>query len=246
MLNDQTSHFSDWLKKLTGKELNLNLLKEIPVSINPGIGITDYEEKMVFNTKEYWESLPLKQNAANRINEIQKRFGFKVLFFSYRDWPQYGNQEASYRQDILARGYTPLQKKEIPSITTTWLKNGGINAEVISGFFPSLWHSIKGIFISQKKVIIEMGNPYISDTRFWNYFRRSILNKNRFQGANIQGFRFFIEDTPENAIKLSSLCDYVFMFEEPYNMDIVRYNFPKNVIMVKSWNDIYRYLKSLT
>lgn len=133
---------------------------------------------------------------------------------------------------------------DIKNITSKWLKDNGISALIVSGFISKFWFRIRSIFVNYKSVVIEKGNPYISDTRYLNSFRRKILNRNRFQASKLTGFRFFIEDMPENAIKLSSLCDYVFLFDEPYNKD-ERYNFPKNVIRVESWEDIYRYMKTL-
>lgn len=246
VVNDQTSHFANWLKNLTGKDLDLNLLKEIPVSINPNIGVSDLDEKIIFNTKEYWETLPIKNDAARRINEFQKRFGLKIFFFSYRDWPQFGSQEALIKQTITSKNLTPLKKGDIAVLTAKWLKTAEINSIIVHGFLSSVVFRIQSIFKSNKRAVIEMGNQYISDTRYWNHFRRAILNRNRFQGASIKGFKFFIEDTPENAIKLSNLCEYVFMFDEPYNRDTSKYNFPKNVIRVYTWNEIYSYLKSLS
>ena len=89
-----------------------------------------------------------------------------------------------------------------------------------------------------------MGNPYVSDLRFTKHLRNQILSRNRFQKSNLNSFRFFIEDSPENAIKLSSLCNYVFLLKEPYNID-EKFCYPKNVISVDNWDDIYRNLKML-
>lgn len=245
VVNDQTANFLKWIKLYTGKDIDMNLMKEIPVSLNKDIGITDFEEKLVFNTKEYWESLELKDNASNRIDDFHKKFGYKIRFFSYRDWPQYGSKEKEIRETILGLNYTPLEKNQIHEITNKWLKEKNINAIVIKNVFSHVCYLVSNIFHSPKKVIIEMGNPYVSDLRYTNYLRNRGLNKNRFQESNLKSFRFFIEDHPENAIKLASLCDYVFLLKEPYNTDI-RYKYPKNVIKVENWNDIYRKLKSLS
>jgi len=245
VLNDQTAHFAEWLFKLRGITLDKSKLKEIPVSLNSGIGVTDFDEKVVFNTKEYWEQMPQKTDAALRVNDFQKRFGYKILFFSYRDWPQYGSDESQIKKEITGKNFHPLKKGEIVPITNSWLKQNGIDVIVIDGFLSYLNYLLQSIFRSKKRAVIEMGNPYISDTRFGNRFRKHILNRNRFQGANMRGFRFFIEDTPENAIKLSAFCEYIFMFDEPYN-DANNYKFPKNVIRVKSWREIYHHMKTLS
>jgi uncharacterized HAD superfamily protein len=59
---------------------------------------------------------------------------------------------------------------------------------------------------------------------------------NRFYYTFIKPYRYFIEDTPENAIKLSNNCEYVFLFEQPYNRNTDE--LPHNVIRVSSWEEI--------
>lgn len=253
VLNNQTSQFADYLYKLTGKKIDITKIKEIPVSLNSSLDISDEDEKLVFNTKEYWQSLELKKGADKKINDIQKKFGYKITFFTYRDFPQYPNdstEKEAIKSKIRAKNYTPLEEGELPEVTANWLKNNNILSKnetniIIKNWFVKILYKISSLFIEYKKVVIERGNPYISDTRFFNNYRKEILNRNRFQSSKLKGFRFFIEDFPENAIKLSSLCDYVFMFDEPYNKQ-ENYNFPKNVIRVESWDDIYRYLKILS
>lgn len=247
VLNYQTLHFASWLKKMRGIELDITKLKEIPVSLNSGIGVNDIDEKIVFNTREYWESLPQKEGASLRVNDFQKRFGYNIVFYSYRDWPQYGAQEDNIKNEIKSQKLTPLESGDISKITSEWLKKNDMCVSLIDGYISYLKYLIRiNLFRrNTKNAFIELGNPYISDTRFGNNFRKKMLNRNRFQGANTNGFRFFIEDNPENAIKLSGLCDYVFMFNEPYNGDS-NYSFPKNVIRVNNWNEIYHHMKILS
>lgn len=245
VLNNQTKHFSNFLKIYTGKELDISKFNEMPVNLNPGINVSDYEERLIFNTKEYWETLPIKENSIKRINELQKRFGMKIIFFSYRDWPQYNNDEQIIKSEIKKNGYTPLENKQIIKITENWLKSNSLNAKVVGNYFQKLRNIFLSFFTDTKSVIIELGNPHISVNRNYYKLRKAILNNNRFQGANLKGFKFFIEDTPESAIKLANLCDYVFLFDEPYNKS-ENYNFPKNVIRVYSWDDIYRNLKKIS
>lgn len=70
--------------------------------------------------------------------------------------------------------------------------------------------------------------------------------KNRFYYTNKKPYRYFIEDTPENAIKLASTCEYVFLIEHPYNSEInFKENLPINVIRVKNWSEIKNTIKKL-
>lgn len=246
VLNEQTQHFSDWLLRYTGKKIDLNDLKEIPVSLNESLNVSDLEEKYIFNTKEYWEAIPLKKDAVTRIEQFQKQYGLEITIFTYRDWPQYPNdivKKEEIQKFIISKGFTPLKKGEIKKITLEWLAKSGIKVLTYNTLLDRIWYKIVGIFIKRKKVILETGNPYISDTRFWNRYRKSIKLKNRFQYANLHGFKFFIEDNPENAIKLSNFCEGVILFDEPYNQDSNKYVYTKNIIRVSSWNDIYRFIK---
>jgi uncharacterized HAD superfamily protein len=254
VLNNQTEQFVDYLFLLTGKKINKSRIKEIPVSLNRDLGISDEDEKLVFNTKEYWQGLELKPKADKRINDIQRKFGYKITFFTYRDFPQYPTIEEdkeAIKAKIIERGYIPLKDGELQQITAQWLKEKNIlnekeaNYIIVKNPLTKIWFQVSSFFVAYKRVVIERGNPFISDTRFFNNYRKEILNQNRFQFSKLKGFRFFIEDFPENAIKLSALCDYVFMFDEPYNKK-ENYNFPKNIIRVESWEDIYRHLKTLS
>lgn len=244
VLNNQTKHFVDYLKKITGKHIEADDIKEIPVHLNETLGVSSLDERCVFNTKEYWENLSIRPNTALRVNEFQKRFGYSILFFSYRDWPQYSNnQEKTKIDDIIRKaGFTPLKKDEIISITRKWLEKNNIEVIYSKGLINVLKNQLSSLFFFNKILTIEMGNPYITDTRFLNKMKKAIRNNNRFQGASLKGFKFFIDDTPENALKLSGLCDYVFLFDEPYNQNI---QLPKNIIRVKSWDEIYKNLKRL-
>jgi len=248
VLNDQTSNFFNELFCLTGKKIDINMVKEIPVHLNKGIEVTSEDELIVFNTKNYWNSLKVLPNASKRVDDLQKKFGLDIVFFTSRDWPQYPRNFKNrdfITNAIKKKEYESLNsKKDIEKITYDWL----IKHEFISKSDKySAIRFIKrttSIFINTRRVVIEKGNPYISDTRLSNYIISSISNNNRFQKASKNGFRFFIEDNPENAIKLSGLCDYIFLFDQPYNKD-ENYNFPKNVIRVYSWDDIYKHLKTL-
>jgi uncharacterized HAD superfamily protein len=245
VLNQQTEHFVEWLSKLRDIDINPVEILEIPVHLNHNLNINDLDERIVFNTKEYWQTLIMKENANKRINDFNRRFGLRIYFFSYRDWPQYGSEESKIRESIISKGYTPLEKGEISSITTKWLDSYGIKTYNVTGKISWLKYKFYQIFYGSNKLVIELGNPYLTDIRFGNRIRKTILNKNRFQGSQRIGFKFFIEDTPENAIKLASFCNYVFLFDEPYNNEN-NYNFPKNVIRVKNWNEVYSHLKLMS
>lgn len=238
--NHQTQHFVSWLYKLTGKKIEATDIKEIPVRLNNKLNVSDYDEKLVFATREYWETIPVRENANIRINEIHRSFGYKIVLFTYRDWPQYlPGKEEEMKKFIQSKGLHPLDKNDIKLVTRKWL-NDNLH------FTEKKWYDFFGQkikcwldeHIGERALVYEKGNPYVSDSR---------LSKtiNRFHGTKRYRLRFFIEDHPENAIKLSNYCEYVFLFDEPYNQ-AEAYDFPKNVLRVYNWNDIYRHLKRLS
>lgn len=60
--------------------------------------------------------------------------------------------------------------------------------------------------------------------------------------------RFFIEDDIYKAYRLSNICDFVYLLDQPYNKKIIDHtgaetNIPKNIIRVESWFHLGRDLK---
>lgn len=243
VLNKQTDHFIEWLKRLTGKEISKEQIKEIPVYFNKNVGVTEFDEWLVFNCKEYWETLPPKTNAFYRLKIFRKTFGYQIRIFSFRPWPIYGDKKKEIEKIIKSNGYTPLQKNEISKITKIWLKKNGLNVYLIDGRFSAFLNFINP-FKTKPILTIEKGNPYVTDNRFFFILKKQQLLRNRFQGSKAKKIKFFMEDTPENAIKLSAICDYVFLFSEPYNKD--KNKFSKNIISVNSWDDVYKWFKTLS
>jgi uncharacterized HAD superfamily protein len=242
VLNNQTEHFAIWYKNLFNKEIDLSHCQEIPVHLNENLGITSVEERTIFNTKEYWETLKFKENAKKRLLEFNRSFGYKIVLYTFRDWPQYTSSVEKEKIKVLIKkaGYTPLKEGEIKKITKEWLNvhldQKEHTVKIIKRFLSDPFKYIRQFNLREIDVVFERGNPYVSD-------RRTRRNRNRFNGVGKYGLRFFVEDHPENAIKLSRICDYVFMFDEPYNRNTGRYELPRNVLRVDSWNEIYRYLK---
>jgi hypothetical protein len=111
-------------------------------------------------------------------------------------------------------------------------------------FVTEEWLNKKGI--PYDKFIFEKGNDYSSDPK--GEFT------NRFHISKKMKIKFFIEDDLEKAIKLSYICDVCFLFSQPYNLSFAnlplelkekRENFPTNIIRVKDWGEIYKYIRRL-
>jgi hypothetical protein len=179
----------------------------------------------------------------------------KIFIFTCRPWPDVESteqlidvltkfikksQQASSRM-LLLRLFTKgkllhkykfikniinwLKEEPLILITKRWLKNHNFKCD---------------------KFVFEKGNDYSSDPR--GKFR------NRFYIGRKKKLRFFVEDDLEKAIKLSYICDVVFLLSHPYNepneklppeINKLRENFPSNIIRVKNWNEIYQHARRL-
>lgn len=243
VMNNQTELFVKWLEKLKIKIKEQNIL-EIPVRLNPDLGVNAFHEEVIFNSKEYWEELSESENVFKTIKDIKNVFGYKVFIYTHRDW---GNMSEDVKSKIKDLGFTPITKKDILKITTNWFEKQGIKVFIVNNWRKAFLNFlILPIFRTKIRLMFEKGNTYISDNRFLFIVRKQTLLLNRFQSSKKNQIKFFVEDRPDNAIKLSNIVEYVFLFDQPYNQDVSKYSFPKNVIRVGSWNMIYSYLKELS
>ena len=80
--------------------------------------------------------------------------------------------------------------------------------------------------------------------------------ENRFNYARRKRIRFFVEDDWTKAIKLSYVCDVVFLIDHPYNQAVegdrskhadasIIGNLPANVVRVTSWLELKKILSQL-
>jgi len=234
VLNEHRQHFCSLLSNKTNKELDPNAITHIPVHENPNLEVDREDERQVFNDPKYWKDMPDVEGAAETLRKLRNIFQFKIYIFTYRPWPD--TQSEVFEHIIIfldecARSFKkvffvlffkishPITKllllfkeKPLKQITKEWLKR----------------HEFK-----YDKLIFEKGNDYSSDPR--GKFH------NRFYMARKKKIRFFVEDDLEKAIKLSYICDIVFLFDQPYNQE--RTGMPTNIIPVKSWDEIYKEMR---
>ena len=71
-----------------------------------------------------------------------------------------------------------------------------------------------------------------------------MLRRNRFLFAKRYELRAFVEDDLSKAKKLSNICQVVFLIDHPYNQCDPA-TMPANLIRVKSWHDIWRFMKTV-
>jgi len=240
VLNKHREQFCLLLSEKIQKRIKPDEITLIPVHEHPTLGITRENERAVFNDPKYWTNMHVIEDAADTIRKLSNIFRLKIHIFTYRPWPDAKTTEdiSKYKEEFLKQcGHLPLKDKlwklinksktdPLRQITKEWLE--------------------KHNFLC-RKLIFEKGNDYSSDPR--GKFR------NRFYLATKKKIRFFVEDDLEKAVKLSYICDVVFLFSHPYNepdenlpIDInkLRENFPSNIIKVKNWTEIYQQIKLLS
>ncbi len=102
--------------------------------------------------------------------------------------------------------------------------------------------------ITFDSLLVERGNENIVYSR-GRY-------ENRFNYAKKKRIRFFVEDDWVKALKLSYVCDVVFLIDHPYNRSAAQENskhanelvigkLPTNVIRVASWGELKKIISQL-
>ena len=226
VLGDHRQQFAKILKEVKGKVIDPQAITRIPVHECAGLDVCEPDEHAVFNEPSYWTGMPVYPQAAKRIEELRKIAGYRIHIFSYRPWPNPKTLSPSaWEQWIPTRALrwvlrlTRLGKWyvarpwRINRITRDWLRENGIRAN---------------------RLTIERGNVHMSESR--------VRTKNRFTISKAKGIRIFVEDDGSKALKLAGICDYVLLFDQPYNRHLTR-QLPANVVLVHSWDEVYRFFR---
>jgi uncharacterized HAD superfamily protein len=244
VLNKHREMFCDVLYKNTGKKLDPGSIKHIPVH-ESNLGVTREEELGVFNSPDYWIDMPVRDGIKSNIDKLRNSLNFDIMVFTYRPWPEFKEKNSKTAKDTIKKWescvknilisesrLTFFEKKKlilkyyffmlfnhkrfVDIITYCWLKNNGINF---------------------KKLTIEKGTENIEHVK--------TKYENRFKISGNKLIRFFVEDDYEKAIRLSYICDIVFLIKHPYNSDRTDLPRPDNVIPVDGWTDIYKKIRLL-
>jgi len=214
VLNKHRDKFCEILKKNTGKDLSPKDITEIPVHKNQKLNVSREDEKKVFNDPEYWVNMPKIDGAIETLNKIINSFQLKIFIFTSRPWPKVKNKCG----------------KGIDDITKLWLFENGLKYPC---FVEKIYKTFKDI-----NLIIEKENN--KALKLCGIFK--IKSKNRFCSSIKNNIRYFVEDDLKNAIKLSYICDFVFLLDQPYNQEK---DLPNNIFRVSSWEEIYYKIKGI-
>ena len=218
VLNKHRNHFCKILKETRNKNLDPDKIVEIPVHFISNTNVTEEDEHYVFNQLKYWTEMPPIQQDFYFLKKMQKILGLNILIFSWRPWPDFSLIRKEKLDSKEWSNLKLLNWYKMRKITKKWLRKYDIIYD---------------------KLYIEKGSAYISNISFKFLLKKFFLLKNRFYLSNYIHFKYFVEDNPKNAIKLANFCEYVFLIKHPYN---IHKDYPKNVILVESWSEIYKFI----
>jgi uncharacterized HAD superfamily protein len=248
VLNKHRRTFCTLLYKYTNKTLWEDEVIKVPVSLIPNKGITRHDEFIVFNNQKYWiVQKVFDDKTADTIDELRNSFGYKICIFSNRPWPDTKYLSENEKYGVLKKWWSIKcfgKTRQLPLLkilSTTQLYKNKLRYFKIKKI-TKRW--LKKVQINYDKLIIETSSVDNPPAKTLGQIPRPSF-RNRYYFARKQHFRYFVEDIPENAIKLSLSCDYIFLIEQPYNSQVDYPDLPKNIIRVKNWSAIKEKIREL-
>ena len=230
VLNQHRQQFSELLEKHTGNKIDPRWITTIPVRDCEGLDVTKEDEIEVFNDPDYWISMPVASGAQENLESIRKAFNMKVYIFTWRHWPYAKEMDDRRRNELVTdwrEAVSSFHRDE--RIAPFYYNDNDLIKDI-----TELWlHKHR---FEYDWLMIERGRDEVSDPR--------AQIDNRFYKSRKMRIRFFVEDDAGKATKLAYICDAVFLLEQPYNRNVSE--LPTNVIRVKSWDEIYKWIKVLS
>jgi hypothetical protein len=164
--------------------------------------------------------MPVEQGAAEVLARLRQEMGWEVLLFTHRPWPDRSTFSEECAADLAAlwEGENPQWRepgKAITEITRRWLSR----------------HSIP-----YDRLVVEGAVPVDSDAE--------PDGQDRFAVARTIAIKVFVEDDLGKVERLSALCGKVLLLDHPYNR-CEQADLPNNVIRVKSWREVYEYVREV-
>lgn len=275
VLNTHREHFCEVLAAKTSKRIQPEAIKTLPARDTIELQLEMCDEFAVFHDVHYWTEMPVMPGAARVVQELRNGMNMKVYLFSYRPWPlpapdcpsaaQFDFKRWSSELRLLRRNHSLITNKNraVDPERACWLPRNP--AERVRHWFRDItldtWRSVyvrlpcahlidrlTHIWLYKNQVqydrlVIEKGHSHLSN--------RSARFINRFNISTRENIRFFVEDDLEKAVKMSYICDVVFLIDHPYNSDpeTIERGFgqlPSNVIRVESWDQIQRAIRRLS
>ena len=228
VLNRHREHFCKMLSQLCGKVLDPETIAHIPVhectglkDANGGaVAVTEAEEHAVFNHPAYWRDMPADAGTPSVLGKLKNILRYRIFVFTHRPWPH---------PTTFPNGKDEQYKLLWQSVSTRWQRGSA----AIRGITEAWLRRHNFPF---DKLIIETGNIHTTEPR--------LLVRNRFVISERKRIRIFVEDDLFKAKKLAHICEVVFLLDHPYNQ-CEQSDLPNNVIRVKSWREIYEYVREV-
>ncbi len=252
VLNKHREKFCEMAAAKLGKHIRPEDIKVLPVHENTNLSdpITRSDERRIFNDPDYWTSMPELDGAADAIKSIKTAFLLPVHIFTHRPWPDLRPSESddkTLRCRWRSAARAMAAQANARALARLWVRLAtGLNHRASIRYITRYWLRSRGIAFDS--LLVERGNENIVHTR-GRY-------ENRFNYARRKRIRFFVEDDWIKAIKLSYVCDVVFLIDHPYNQTVegdpskhadesVIGSLPANVVRVRSWLELKKFLSQL-
>jgi len=245
-IGNHTHQYCAMLKELTGIAITADQITTIPVSKIKGLSLTREDHEIpIFHEPRYWIEMKGFAAVEDYISNLRTKLGYQVVIFTDRSWPAFQHMEHEKRKAIQRKWKEAAQQmlSRASSLKRVWRR-----VQLALNLVPP-------ILVITEGWLKTIGVPYdrlvIDSVGSRDSFKRAY---NRFSAAATGQYRVFIEDHWQNAIKLASHCEFVFLLDYPYNDNLAIANqspgdrpltLPGNVIRVKDWDDLYRYLSLL-
>jgi hypothetical protein len=221
------------------KTLDPAAIIRLPVHEIPACAVDVLDERAVFNWPAYWSQMPVMPGAVECMRKIRDELGYNIWIFTNRPWPHpewYKPEDAQeYRCSWDAASWWSRYAFNQP---LRWLEHrlAKWRFPEFVGFRPmrsvtKAWLRNHGF--RYDRLIVERGTINTRDPLF--------LTRNRFVTSARKEIRAFVEDDVNKAKRLSRVCETVFVIDQPYNRDET--DLPKNIVRVKAWSEVCRYLR---
>jgi uncharacterized HAD superfamily protein len=252
VLNKHREKFCEIAAAKLDKHIQPEDIKVLPVHENAHLinHITRADESSIFNNTDYWTTMPPLEGVADSIKSLRTGFMLPVHIFTHRPWPDvrpnYSN-EKTLRRSWRSAARTMAEQANANACFRLWVYLAtALNYRTSMRYITTYWLRKHGIEFDS--LLVERGNENIV------YARGKY--ENRFNYARKKRIRFFVEDDWVKAIKLSYICDIVFLLDHPYNQTAdgnsskhanatIIGSLPANIIRVKSWPELKKIISQL-
>lgn len=251
VLNKHREMFCEMAASKLGKSISPDEIKVLPVHDNTGLSpsISRNDERQIFNDPTYWVDMPALEGAAEAIRSIRNSFLLPVHVFTHRPWPDAlaqnsdsGAEATTFRRTWRLAANEMARRASAKPCARIWVfVVTFLNYRASIRYITKYWLHKSDVMFDT--LLVESGN----ENRMYSRGRRN----NRFNYSNKRKIRFFVEDDWVNAVRLSYICDIVFLIDQPYNKaslkdhtkhdnDIIVGTLPSNIIRVTSWDELKR------